>query len=420
MTTESLTCPYCNASLGIQAGLSAGQRVVCPRCGDSFPPRPADAFSGQPAPPPLADTAITGKPSAAGAMSPRPDLSLPSRRSNVLVAGLVLGLMFLMASGGLVFMLMTQQQRRGYDTSRPPRRPGKQRGAPEESNPPSPLVPSVAPNKLAALGYLPSGVNFLFAARFAELRASPVGAQLLRDPIKIGGLDFRLENLPSWLGFALEDIDHLVFAARIDGAVPPPFYVVLRTAQPYDADQLRQRLKCTRVASPSKKKLYAFRLPLQEIQPKAWFADERTVVLALFANLLEPLPPQPVEDLQQLPKELRTVLKERREPVAPLWIAGHSRDWLKTSAALFLDRMKKEDLGKLSPLRTFGIWIVPDNALVIKGVFACKDEAGARGLEEFLRVLRGPDDNFKTALDGPWLTLQYQTGPDFLARVLKR
>jgi hypothetical protein len=160
-------------------------------------------------------------------------------------------------------------------------------------------------------------------------------------------------------------------------------------------------------------------MPKQDIPLKAWFADDRTVVLALYADL-EPLPSSPSEDLRQLPEELRTVLKERREPVAPVWIAGHSRDWSKTSAAMFLNQMKKEEARRLAALRTFGVWMVPDNSLAVKGVFACKDEAGAQGLEEYFRALGGPDSNFKTAVEGSSLTLQFQTGPDFLARVIKR
>jgi hypothetical protein len=127
-----------------------------------------------------------------------------------------------------------------------------------------------------------------------------------------------------------------------------------------------------------------------------------------------------VEDLHQLPDELRTVLKQRREPVAPVWIIGHSNDWSKTTAALFLSRMKKEDLAKLKSIRTFGVWFVPADALTVKGVFACQDESGARGLETYFRSLRGGDADLKTALDGSWLNLQFQTSPDFLNRVLKR
>ena len=411
MTTQTLTCPYCNASLGIQAGWSPGQRIVCPRCGDSFPLRFSDSFTDPPAPPHSLETRITTE-------APTEQVLLPSRWSNRLIAGMVVGLMLFMAGGGLVFMLMTQQQRRAYDTNRPPRRPGKQRSVPEEENV-SPVL-SVAPDKLAALGYLPPGVNFLIAARIPELLATPLGAQLLHEPLKFGELQLRLENLSEWVGFRTEQIDHFVFAARIDESVPPPFCVVFRTAQPFDEEELRQRLKGTRVPSPSKKTLYSFRVPQLDVKVNAWLADERTVVLSLFADQLERLHSQPTEDLQQLPQELRTVLKQRRESAAPVWTAGHSRDWSKTWAALFLSRMKKDDLAKIRSLRTFGVWLVPDDSLVVKGVFACKDEPGARGLEDFFRSLGGPDVNLKTALDGPWVTLQFETNPDFLARILKR
>lgn len=418
MTTESLTCPYCNASINVSAGLSAGQRVSCPRCGDTFPLRPADAFTSQPAAPMATETAITNKPAATVSTAPSPELSLHSRRSTGLVAALVVGVMLLMAGGGLVFMLRTQQQRRSYDTSRPPRRPGKQRGVLEPELPP--VIPSISPDKLPALGYLPSDVNFLFGVRIAELLASPAGARIVREPIKVGNRDYRLEDLSAWLGFRLEDLDHVVLAARLDDNVLPPFFLVFRTAQPYDEEQLRQRFKGVRVPSAGKKSLYKFQPPRLDVQMYAWLADERTVVLALFAGQLEGLANQPVEDLQQLPEEVRTVLKERREPVAPVWVVGHSRDWSKTQAALLLNGMKKEDRAKLAALRTFGVFLVMDNSLRINGVFACKNEEGARGLEDYFRALREPDPNFKTALDGPWLSVQFPAGPEFLPRLLKR
>ena len=335
------------------------------------------------------------------------------------MAALVVGVMLLMAGGGLLFMLKTQAQRRAYDTSRPPRRPGKQRGVPEPAWTP-PVVASIAPDKLPALGFLPPDVNFLFAVRIPELLASSAGVQMVRDPIKLGKKEHHLEELPAWLGFRLEDIDHLVFAAHIDETFPPPFYLVFRTTQPYDEEQLRQRLKATRIASSSKKKLYAFQTPRSNLPLHAWLADEHTVVLALLKKELERLPDEPVEDIQQLPEEMRTILKQRREPVAPVWIVGHSREWSKTRAAMFLSGLKQKDQASLAPLRTFGIWLVPDSSLVVKGVFACKDETGARRLEGYFRSLADRDPNFKTALDGPWLTLQFPTSPDFLSRLLKR
>jgi hypothetical protein len=413
MSSEVLTCPYCNASIGVQPDLTAGQQIICPRCGDAFPLRFVDSYTDQPSPPQRKETAATADTS----LVPAAQVSLRPPRSNRLIAGVVLCVMFLMAGAGLAFMLMTQDARRAHDTSRPPRRPGRQRGVPEPDNP---TIATVSPDKLAALGYVPPGVNFLFGARISELLASPVGVQVLRDPIKVGDTEYRLENLPAWVGLRLEDLDHLVFAAKVNDAVIPPLYLVLRTAQPYDKEAIRQRLQGTRVASPSKKKLLSFGKGQNGLTPHIWFADEYTLVLALFADQLESLPSRPVEDLRQLPDEVRIVLKTRREPVAPAWIVGHSRDWSKTIAGKFLNRLKKEDLEKLSPLQTFGIWLVPEKSLDVRGVFACKDDAAARGLEEHFRSLRGDDPTFKTVLDGPWLTLQFQTGPDFLSHSMKR
>jgi hypothetical protein len=413
MTSETLTCPYCNAAIGVQAGLSAGQRIVCPRCGDTFRLSPQDSFTGQPTGARSVETAITDKPAAA---SPPP--VLPSRRTNRLVAAMVLAVMLLMAGVGLTFMLLTQEQRRAQDTMRPPRRPGRQLGVPDEN----PVVATISPDKLPALGYLPSGVNFLLGVRIPELLASPVGVQVLRDPLKIGDWNYRLDSMPGWLGLRLEDIDHFVFAARIDDALLPPFYLVFRTAQPYDAEAMRQRLKAVGVPSGSQKKLYSFRSAKSDLPLYAWFADEQTILVALLKEQLEALPAQPAEDLEQLPEEVRMVLKQRREPVAPAWIVGHSRDWSKTTAGRFLGQMKKEDREKLAPLRTFALWLVPEKSLDVKGVFACKDAASARGLEEYFHKLHGGGDDasFKTALDGPWLTLQWHTGPDFLSRLTKR
>ncbi len=413
MTSETLTCPYCNASIGVPASATAGQRIICPRCGDAFALRPAEAFTPLPQPPRPAETGITADAPPAAA----PILERRSRRSNGLIAAVVLGVMLLMAGGGLAFMLRTQGERRAHDTSRPPRRPGRQPGVPEPDIVP---VVRVAPDKLAALGYLPANVNVLAGVHVAELLETPVGGQVLRNPIHFGTSKYRLADLPAWVGLRLEDLDHFIFAAQIDDAVIPPFYLVLRTTQPYDDAAMRQRLNGARAAGAGKKKLYAFRAPHRDVPLYVWFADERTLVVALFPDQLEALPDQPADGLRQLPEEVRTVLQQRREPAALVWVVGHSRNWAKTSAGKFLGGMKKEVQERLTALRTFGVWLVPDRSLDVKAVFECEDAAAAGGLEEYFRTLRRPDPTFKTALDGPWLTLQFQADPDFLSRLTKR
>lgn len=416
MTTEPLTCPYCNASIQFSAGLSPGQRIVCPRCGDSFPWRPAEAFTGQSAAL-LRETAITDSSPAARSTTPVLDPALRSPRSLGRFAAVVVAVMLLMAGIGLTFMLMTQQQRRAYDTSRPPRRPGKQRGFADVEEPA--LVNRVSPDKLEALRYLPSRVNVLVAARIPELQRSPVGQKLLRDPLKIAGSEHRLEELPAWVGLRLEEVDHLVFAVRID-ETPPPIYLVLRTTHPFDEEQLRERLKDKRVAGGGKKKLYSFRLPHKDVRPFVWLADDHTLIVSLFEDDLLSLPDQPAEDLQRLPDAIRTVLRERREPVSPVWIIGHSSDWTKTLVGTLLSGKKKEERERLASLRTFAIWLVPDNSLEVKAVVQCEDAMAAQRLEEFFRTRRDPDPRFKTALDDSWLTMQFPGEPDFLSHLLKR
>jgi hypothetical protein len=416
MNTDRLTCPYCNASISVPPGVAAGGRLDCPRCGDSFALRPTDALTHQPQLSSELNVAV--REAITSNRPPSPSLALPSRRSNGMLAALAVGVMLLMAGIGLAFMLRTQAQRRAQDTVRPARRPFKQLGVPESSN--LPVVESVAPDRLEALGYLPSDVNFLVAARVPELAATSIGSQILGEPLKIGGAEHRLSDFPEWVGFSLEDIDHVVLGARIQNDLLPPFYLVIRTVHSYDAEQVRQRLKGTRVASAAKKKLFTFRPLKRDLPMHVWFADDRTVVIALLAQQLEDLAAQPVPELQQFSPELRFVLRERREPVAPMWIAGHSRDWSKTSAAKLTTKIKNEDWLKLSSLQTFGVWIIPDKSVAVKGVFACKNEAGAKGLDAYFQSLPGPEANFKSARDDVWLIVQFQTGPNFLTRLLKR
>jgi hypothetical protein len=50
MPTDVLACPYCNAPAAPPTGARPGQRIPCPRCGESFPYRGDEA--AEPAPPP--------------------------------------------------------------------------------------------------------------------------------------------------------------------------------------------------------------------------------------------------------------------------------------------------------------------------------------------------------------------------------
>src|SRR5438552_834987 len=98
MRSDSVCCPYCSAPVPPDAGVE-GDRLRCPRCGETIP--------GQ----------WTG-PASANGPSPlaayEADSSAPTRSgSNRKLAGIILGIMFGMAVVGLIFALSTWKLREG-------------------------------------------------------------------------------------------------------------------------------------------------------------------------------------------------------------------------------------------------------------------------------------------------------------------
>ncbi len=398
MNAVSLACPYCNAAVTVAPGTAAGLRVSCPRCGDAFTLR-------QPVPG-EADTAIRQAP-----VLPPVDLDsvvLPPRRSNVRVLAVILGVMGCMAAVGLVYALMTQPDRRANDAGIT----RKARRAPQpEPEGPVPVV--TAPDKLAALGYLPSDVGVVVGVHVADLMTAPAGRQLLQEPIQVGRTPLMVAKWSEWMGLRLENVDHLVAGVKIDkGLLGLRLHAVGRTREPIDPEQLRKQLDGQRVAEASKKKgifQYAaswgkFSLPLTVYCP-----DNRTVVIAVLDPQMESVPATPVADLGQFREEIRTVLRERREPGSQFWVAGHVEDWDRTSLHALLQKMAKEDRERLTQVRTFGVWVQLDDKAAVKASFHCQDAARARALDELFHAPQRAKLDLKTAVDGPWVNLQLRT-----------
>src|SRR5262245_56222821 len=108
MSAETLTCPYCNARQPPLPGLAVGQRVTCTRCGEGFKVTTVPAGWAEPS-----SCEVTDARSAPSAIPNRPVCS------NRLVAGLILGVMLIMAGTGLTYALLTVQQRREHDRALP-------------------------------------------------------------------------------------------------------------------------------------------------------------------------------------------------------------------------------------------------------------------------------------------------------------
>jgi hypothetical protein len=395
MNAAPLACPYCNAGVTVAPGTAAGQRVCCPRCGDAFTllqPVAAEAGIRQAPTLPPADLE---------------SLVLPPRRSNARVLAVVLGVMGCMAAVGLGFALVTQPERRANDKGIAK----KARKAPQPEAEP-PFQAPTAPDKLEALGYLPPTVGVVVGAHVADLLSVPAGRQLLQEPIQVGKLDMKVAEWVGWMGLRLEDIDHLVAGLKIDsGFLGLRIYVVARTLESIDPEQLRARLDGQRTAVPGKKGVFTyiasrgkFPLPLTVYCP-----DNHTAVVALGDVQMEKVPATPVADLAQLREEIRMVLRERREAGSQFWVAGHIENWNKTTLRGFLEKMAKEDRERLMQVRTLGVWVQLDSGVTLKASFHCQDAARARALDELLHAPERARLNLKTAVDGPWVSVQLRT-----------
>src|SRR5581483_7216432 len=106
MTSNPVTCPYCNSLVTVTPGMTRGQRLPCARCGESF------TLTSEPATTDISDQsaapALDGEP---GSPANRWPLKKPvqANRRTLLI---LLGVMAFMAVGALAYALHTQQFRR--------------------------------------------------------------------------------------------------------------------------------------------------------------------------------------------------------------------------------------------------------------------------------------------------------------------
>jgi hypothetical protein len=323
-----------------------------------------------------------------------------------------------MAAAGLAYALLTVKDRRAHDTaiaSRPRRAP------PAEPEPLSPLPAVTAPDKLAALTYLPSETGLILAAHVAELRDTPCGSKLVDEDIRVGTVDVRPEALARWTGLRIGVIDHLVVGARVDDSIPPRLCLIVHAKDPFNPAQLRAALHAQRVAGTGERAVYRYTAPDLSLPLYMICPTDRTAVVSLAAQLLDDVPNEPYADLSQLRPELRHMLRVRREVGAGVWLVAHVDSWPRIVVRPLLQGLNKDDLERIQQVRTLGVWVqvAGPSTIRVKADVCCKDTAAAASLEEFLRSPRRAA-NFtpKMARDGPWLSLQAITDLSALQKML--
>jgi hypothetical protein len=419
MSDTHLTCPYCDAYVGPPDGTTHDGRITCPRCGESFRPA-ADAVISSPlgGPTSVSTTPFSG-PTVEAVRSGMP-LTLPEkpRARNRLVGIAIVGLMAVMAGTALTYALITTGLRRDHDTGRS--QTERRLPIPTIATAPPDAGP-VAPAKLEALGYLPPDTSLIVGVHLAELGEALQGRnELLDTPINAGPVQRSINDLLTWTGFKPKEVHHLVLGIKIEDPLVPRVELIVHTKAVHDPDAVRKKLEAKRVMDDGDRRIDTFKLGDTNVPIVLWCADDhQTFVFGLVPSDVKACPTQPRPGLEQLPHEIRDILQERVGGVGPLWIAGTADDWTKTPAAQLFRKTKAEDRERLKAVHTFAALVQLDQAVTVRGAFDCRNEAGATGLETYLRALGKADNpDLKMVIDDKWLTLQWRTNLDTIVKSL--
>lgn len=420
-----VSCPYCNSLVTVTPGSTGGQQLSCSRCGESFTllttqaPASAD-LTQQPSlsPPLLSEPASPGN----RGLLPKP------YRANRRTALVLLGVMACTGAAGLAYALYTQPLRRQNDKGIVKTNP--KRRAPIDDSADEPPTP---PAKLAALGWLPPDTTVLVGVHVRELLATPAGNTLLKQPLKIGDSSIRIEEGLGWTGFKIDDMDHLVLGEKADEPLPPPLAylapitLVVRTNRDVDVEEFVKSVKATRNGMAGQRTVYQYapangRFPLSVCR-----VDSRTFVYAVLPNHLNDIPSTAQTALSQLPTEVRDVLQNHVGPKGPLWVAGHSADWKKSTVPAMLQsvsvlkNVEPKDRKLLFKVSTFAAWVQPDDPVRVDAAFHCGDEQTAKELQKYFNIPDlGADPDWGAAYGGGWLSVQIRTSMDKVRAVFQR
>ena len=445
MTTDLLTCPYCNAR--VPTPESAHARVLCPRCGETFPYHPPDttAIATGPAPTTPALPTANGLPTSPRLLRASPThfavqigiisvlvvlaslilrVAFPENattqkafpfmfllgaigtvasawlwyfrrpRTNAATALFFVGNMLLVALVVLPYALFTRDFRRSNDprpksnrhASGPGKdgRPGKARG----------------PAELAALGYLPANSNLIVGVNVADLLREPAGKEFLEHP-SWKPLEVAFRQVEKWTGLKKDAIDCIALGARTDEL---RLTVVIQTKTAYDPALFRTVLDESKPMEHHGRLLYP--LLLRPIgQGALWCVGDRTLLLRLwwdplgFPEMKATLPLKARSADEGFSPALRDCLEKRVPREALVWIAGEAVPLPVVRAVLPFARSSAEKdrnlNANLKQVRVFdtALRFVSADKVALLGSVKCPDETGAtllqQALEDRARLLPG-------------------------------
>src|SRR5262245_1136117 len=291
MMAESRTCPFCNTLLPAAVG---GIRLVCPRCGESSIPITSDP----------AATALS-KGDSFSNTSVAATRCLP--RQIVLAAALVL---VALAVGIATETWWSTEHSTLGDV---------QSGADY----------TVAhPADLSGLGYLPDSTEAILAVHLPALveKFEPESQDPRKALVHLGLPGNVIETLDKLSGVGLKNVDQLVVGMGFArGSFPPQVVVVVHTRQPYDMTALADEHGARSLKKEGRTLRAVKAGPLPEVY--WWGPNNRVLVATLLARDFENVPRQPVPELGQLKSEIATLVRERVDDDAVVWLVASSDRW---------------------------------------------------------------------------------------------
>lgn len=265
MTTNTTTCPFCNAVVPLPETPPASGRLVCPRCNDFIQLKDAGAMSAGLAASKLDDEVQRHRDARANRASRSVKLTV--------VIALSLGVL------GLLTGFLINQYR---DQPKPP--------------PAAPvlLAGAVPPLEMPALNYLPDGTDSVIAVQlrpFLESLPATEGGSAHNALSRLGISEDLLAGIERVVGMPLENIDQLAFGLKLSGgSLSSQPVLVVMTRQTFSAEEMAKQAKAT---TERRKDRTYFRTSssIAFVDRFYWWApNDHTLVAALKPEVLDAIP----------------------------------------------------------------------------------------------------------------------------------
>jgi hypothetical protein len=362
---------------------SQSQRVICARCGETFPYRVAAAEAGPQLVAAESLPAATRQPTFPQAR----EKSRPNYHRIAWTAILVLGVMVLMGLSALVLGLRTVPERRARDQK--------------------------------PLGYLPPDINVIAGLHVVKLLQDPVGREFASQP-HLGPAEVGIVNLERWLGLPLEDLSDVVIGLKVDDRLVPRLTLVVQTMKPYDEAKVRGALKDSQQIERHQKKLYRFRLEKPPVNATLWCAGQSTLVFGLSPEDLDVVPFTPLSGIDHLPQPIQACLTDPASRTAQAWAFATADRWDKTSLWNLLALQMGNDQEALRGVRTAGVWLRFERKVFVTARCQAADRRAAQALERLLVRTRIAEKGTVHTEKDSWVTAQAEFGSESFRQFIGR